>query len=599
MTGEVSTARRWWRSWQAIVLAALVIFALFAAVWLTVTAKGVARNLQSSKDILVSAVTSTSDLDSAALVTAVKQARATIAQANARVHDPIWTVATHLPLVGRTPAAVRTTTSVVNDILLSLRPVEQQLIDAQPTKGQPISPALLRALNGAFSHIQPALVASDIRLQSIKLAGVPRSVAEPVKQVRTTLHNLNTQLPDYQSLVQVAPILLGLDRPHTWLLLMQNGAEARTSGGLIGATGLLRASEGHLKLIRIEPNDVLAAKPIPNADSVITNWAMLDIYGSDFYSFLDMNQSPNFAITARLALLAEKRAHGEVPDGVVAMDEHTMSHLMEITGPVTVDKTTVTAATAVRYITRDIYTPFLGSSVETAVRQKDRKLATLVRAVFNRLSSGSIGPLSLAKAFAKSAADGRISLWSAGTTEQRIIGASSLGHTPEQKTRPRVQVAVVNGGGNKLEAYIQAHVTYQQSTCLTDGSGRTAEVSVKLTNSAPTSGLPSYVAGRLDLGIDNPKPQGNTRELIYIHVPRGSRLRAATFDGKPIQPVASGIESERKVFRFVVESKAKSAQVLTMTYFESIREQVEHPQIGVQPMALPMTTTVVPAPLCP
>jgi Protein of unknown function (DUF4012) len=281
VTSDVSSSRRWWRSWQAIAIAALVIFSMFAVVWLTVTAKDVARNLQSSKDILISALTSKSDLDSAELVTAVKQARTTIAQANARVHDPIWTVAAHLPLVGRTPAAVRTTTSVVNDILLSLRPVEQQLIDAQPTKGQPISPALLRALNEAFSHIQPALVTSDIRLQAIKLAGVPRSVAEPVKQVRTTLHNLNAQLPDYQSLVQVAPILLGLDRPHTWLLLMQNGAEARTSGGLIGATGLLRASEGQLKLIRIEPNDVLAAKPIPNADSVITNWAMLDIYGSD------------------------------------------------------------------------------------------------------------------------------------------------------------------------------------------------------------------------------------------------------------------------------------------------------------------------------
>ena len=534
------------------------------------------------------------------VVAAVRKARVALEAADSRVHDPIWTVAAHIPFIGRTPAAVRTTTSVLTQLLAAVQPAEAALLSVPAGSGQPISPELVRALAQLAGGLKPELTAADAELSAIKLGGVPEQVASAITQLRSQVHAAVVGFDEYQGLLKVAPILLGLDRPHTWLLLLQNGAEARTTGGLIGATGLLRAEGGTWRLTRLEPNDVLASAPIPNHESVVGKDSELaELYGQDFTWFLDVNQSPNFEITARLAMLAERRAHGDTADGVIAMDQHTLSYLMEVTGPVNVGGVTVTADTAVRYVTRDIYAPFLTQPVAVAVKQKDAKLAALVQAVFAKLSSGQLSPLSLARVFAKSAADYRISLWSADPAEQAVITRTSIGHTPEQTQRPRVQVAIVNASGNKLEAYVQAHVDYSVGACRTDLPRRSATIKVRFTNTAPDRGLPSYVAGRLDLHQPNPRPQGSTRELVYVHLPRGSSLVKATFAGKEIRPIGHANESKRKVYRFLIVSQGQSVQDLVVDYDESTVEQVANPTVGVQPMALPMTTSVQPSTLCP
>ena len=157
----------------------------------------------------------------------------------------------------------------------------------------------------------------------------------------------------------------------------------------------------------------------------------------------------------------------------------------------------------------------------------------------------------------------------------------------------------MNASGNKLEAYVQAHVDYSVGACRTDLPRRSATIKVRFTNTAPDRGLPSYVAGRLDLHQPNPRPQGSTRELVYVHLPRGSSLVKATFAGKEIRPIGHANESKRKVYRFLIVSQGQSVQDLVVDYDESTVEQVANPTVGVQPMALPMTTSVQPSTLCP
>lgn len=598
--GTRSRVRRWLSTWPVRIGLGFVAAVIVVIGWVGGTAGSVANSLNEARGHITELTADSAQLDTQTVVAAVRNARTALQSADNRVHDPIWTLASQTPFFGRTPAAVRTTTTVLSDLLIAIKPAEVALLRVTATSGQPVSPELVRAVSAVATQIKPALVAADTQLASLKLGGVPARVATPISQLRAQVHQAVEGFDEYQGLLKVAPILLGLDRPHTWLLLLQNGAEARTTGGLIGATGLLRADGGTWRLTRLEPNDVLAAKPIPNPQSVVGRDSELrDLYGQDFSWFQDMNQSPNFEVTAKLAMLAERRAHGDTADGVIAMDQHTLAYLMELTGPVVVAGQTVTSESAVRFVTRDIYRPFLTKPISVAVREKDARLAVLVRAVFDRLSSGTVSPLSMARVFAKAAADYRIALWSADQREQAQIAVASIGHTPQQANRPRVQVAVVNAGGNKLEAYIQAHVDYAQGGCRTDLPRRDATITLTLTNSAPTSGLPSYVAGRLDLNNPNPRPQGSNRELIYVHLPRGSSLTQAKWDGKIIEPIGHANEAQRKVYRFLLESRAQSSQKLAIRYEESTVEQVDQPRVGIQPMALPMTTSVQPASLCP
>lgn len=591
-----ASVRRRRLRWYVISASAVLVFLV---TWLLVTGLNVQRDLRSARAAasgLASSSASASDL-----VATIGRTRALIVAADARVHDPVWTVASHIPLLGRTPNAVRVTTSAANAVLQAIRPVESQLAAAVPTPGEPVSPALVEALSATLTRIGPVLTDESARLARLPLGGVPGAIAGPVREVRDLLANVADNLEQYQSLATVAPILLGMDRPHTWLLLMLNGAEARATGGFVGATGLLRAERGRLKLRRLEPNEVLARFPLTDADvdAAITGTGMIDLYGSDLKRIKDFNQTPNFAVVARLALTMEQRAHGSTPDGVIAMDEHAMAALMKVTGSVKVGRTTVSADTAVRFITRDVYQPFLRLPVAKAVAAKDAMLAELVTEVFRRFSNGSASPVSMVQAIAASAVDGRISLYSANPREQGVIAKTAVAHTPGSLGWPSAQVVVVNGGGNKLEAYIQADVRYVRGACLGSKSERKASIEVTLNNRAPRSGLPSYVAGRLDLHKPNPKPQGSNRELVFVHVPRGSYITQATYDGAPVTPSVDANESHRRVFKFVLESTGGKSQTLKIDYNEATNDQAETDRMGVQPMTLPMTATTVPAAICP
>lgn len=594
--GVAKPVRR--RRWQWYTLAAVLVVA-FVSIWLYTTGQTVQRHLQEAK--AAASQLSSETATASDLVATLGRVRSSIGAADARVHDPVWTIASRVPFVGRTPNAVRTTTAAAYAVLQAIKPVEAELAAAVPKSGEPVSPALVRALSSTLTAVAPVLRHQAAALERLHLGGVPGRIAGPVIEVRDLLVGVASNLDQYQSLATVAPVLLGLDQPHTWMLLMLNGAEARATGGLVGATGLLRADAGRLKLMSIEPNDVLAAQPLndDDVDGAITGHGMIDLYGSDLKRVLDFNQTPNFAVVARLAMTMHARVHGAAPDGVVAMDEHTLAALMRATGPVQVGKVTVSAKSAVQFITRDVYRPFLTYPQDVAVKMKDRMLAELATAVFTRLANGSARPVAMVQAIAASAVNGRLSLWSANPREQGLISRTVLARTPGSPGWPSAEVVVINGGGNKLEAYIQADVRYVRGECISSKSERQATVTVTLHNRAPRSGLPSYVAGRIDLHKPNPTPQGSNREVIFVHVPRGSYITNATYDGSAITPIVDANESHRRVFKFVVESTGGATQTLTINYRESTTDQAESDRMGVQPMTLPMTVTTPPAPLCP
>jgi hypothetical protein len=210
------------------------------------------------------------------------------------------------------------------------------------------------------------------------------------------------------------------------------------------------------------------------------------------------------------------------------MDEHALAYLMQVTGPVMVGETEVTSANAVEYITKTVYAEY------PDVAEKDAALISLTRDIFKKLQTGEVGVVGLAKALLPSMDQSRLRAWAWYPTTQKLIARTALGgKISDPKTYSHI-VAIANGGGNKLEAYIDYDVQYIGGQCNLKLPYRDSTIRVTLNNSAPARGLPSYVTPRTDLGIPNPKPQGGTRELIYIHVPLGSEFTAATVDGKPL-----------------------------------------------------------------
>jgi len=160
-------------------------------------------------------------------------------------------------------------------------------------------------------------------------------------------------------------------------------------------------------------------------------------------------------------------------------------------------------------------------------------------------------------------------------------------------------MAVVNnGGGNKLDAYTAVSVDYTRGSCTPDGPTSTLRVTV--TDTAPTSGLPAYVTGRLDLtpGEQATAPKGSTLVLLYLYGPVDAENTATTVDGRAVD-VSEGVERGHPVWRVdlpLVPGQTSTVEVRMLEPYDTAATPA--PTVGVQPMSIPQTVTAHAGPTC-
>jgi hypothetical protein len=163
---------------------------------------------------------------------------------------------------------------------------------------------------------------------------------------------------------------------------------------------------------------------------------------------------------------------------------------------------------------------------------------------------------------------------------------------------PTHAVVLINGAGNKIDAYVQSNVTYTVGQCTPYLPYRDSIMRVTLNNTAPTSGLTENVTPRNDLGQLRAKDPGSTKMLVYLHVPLGSEFQTATVDGVDLPLLLEGMENDRTVWRLDVELPANSTKNLIVTFSEPAIGDEPSPILWTQPMSLPMVTSVVSGPPC-
>ena len=275
---------------------------------------------------------------------------------------------------------------------------------------------------------------------------------------------------------------------------------------------------------------------------------------------------------------------GKKTDGILFADEHTLAGLMQLTGPVVFRGKTFTSDNVSAYIGRGVYADYADP------KQKDLALLGLTKKIFDTITTNSPDLLDTGKTILSLVAHGRFHVWARNVAEQKKIVNSPAGGSMLSPLAAKHMVVLVNGAGNKIDAYIHSSVTYEQGKCQSGSPFRTATIKVTLRDTAPKTGLPTYVGGRLDLG---PKVQGggSTKMLTYVHVPLGSTLLNATYGGKPVNLVNSGTENNRTVWRFDNVVGAQSSRSLEVTFTE-YAEPDKRPELLPQPMANDMRISI-------
>jgi hypothetical protein len=450
---------------------------------------------------------------------------------------------------------------------------------------------LLKIAGSVLADIkQPARVAVH-QLQALNLEGVPGVIADPVLQVRDQFVAAQPYVEQGTTFLKVAPFLLGLNGPKTWLLVMNNGAEARATGGIPGGWATLGARDGHLELTHLETNSAISARTLENWQSLVPQDTR-DLYGYDLAHLADMNLSPDYPTNARLMNALYQQHTGGTVDGVISIDEYTLAGLMAVTGSVQIGNRHLRASTVVDYVTKGVYSDYPNPKL------KDEAVMDITRRVFKHLSQTNVHEVDLARAFIPSIHRGRLHVWAADSQEQRVLSTTLLSGSMSNPRNPTHMAVIINAAGNKIDAYVGSTISYSQGACRKDVPYRESAISVSLHNDAPRHGLPSYVTPRNDLGYRDNSDPGSTMSAAFIHVPLGSEFSAASINGKSVPMVGMGTDHDRNVWEFHVELPARATKTMKVEFIEPIEPESHRPILGVQPMAIPMKTKVHLGPKC-
>jgi hypothetical protein len=576
-----------------LVVALVVVFV--PATWLVLRSRAAASTASALSVTAHQLQTDAAALDLEGIAADLTLLREQAASLHQVTGDPVWGVATHLPLVGDRAAAARRIGAVADELATAAAPLAILLprFDAAAitqAAGR-IDAEALEALGPVLTSLAAAVGAAEDDLADVDPAGLSPEQHADLVQLRSALGRAQEPLAAAASVTPLLAAFVGTDRRRTWFVALQNLAEARGTGGFIGAYAVLQADAGKVTLVEASSIKPLVAGPRIPIGGLPSEFQQF--WGVDATEWNGLNLSPHFPYTGQLVVDGWRARGGGDLDGVIALDQNVVAALLLGTGPITVRDTVVDSASAVRFLTRDIY------SIYPLVTDKDAVVAELVQAVFARLAAGqfSLGPL--VKALSGPVAQGRLLVYAADADEQASLSGYAIAGILPDVPGPFAMAVVNNGAGNKLDAYLSVTLDYAQGTC--SESLRNSSMRVTLRNGAPATGLPAYVDSRGDLPADlrDVAPSGSTNVLLYLYGPVDSENALTTVDGDQVD-IIEGLERGHTVWRIDVVLLAGQTRVVDVEVLENIDTSAVEvaPTLGVQPMAIPQVVRATPGSAC-
>lgn len=252
--------------------------------------------------------------------------------------------------------------------------------------------------------------------------------------------------------------------------------------------------------------------------------------GVDRKYWSTVNVSPDMPSVGEVMEQMYEAVSGREVDGVFVVDARGLAHLLDITGPIELEEVGLLlgAESLEQFLVIDQY------DIEEAAREV--VLDAVIALTMDNVLRGELPePQEMIGSLAPGAQNGHISAWSAHPDEQLLfeqVGMDGSLPVPRQSGVDSLAVTSNNMAGNKIDSFLERTIEYRPRVDQRTGEVETT-LTVTLTNTAPSVGLPDYVIGAIaDI------PRGTNRTLVEVFTPLG--LVGATLDGAATSPQTTG-----------------------------------------------------------
>lgn len=315
--------------------------------------------------------------------------------------------------------------------------------------------------------------------------------------------------------IKASSWLAGADAPKRYMIAFQNSAEARGTGGILGAFAIIDLNKSALTVVRTGSNAVLySLKDVP----VAVPAEFTKLYGKNPAILQNSNLSPHFPYGAEIWMGLWKKQFGEQLDGVIAVDPSSLSYVLKSTGPITLaNGSVITSENVVAETLQKAYKRY-----EKDNNARKQYLVDIINAAATKITSGQFSKIEMTKAIRRGLIENRILMYSRDEAAQSELATVRLGGFLSKEPNNEYRAVIQNIDASKLDYYLKRSVVVETTSCK---NSQQTQVRVKLTNTLKSGkGLPAYVLTRADKGKPADLVTGQHRFKLFIYGPTNAAL---------------------------------------------------------------------------
>jgi hypothetical protein len=568
---------------------------ILALVWCGWTAYRVSADLKEARDQaqILEASLSRGDIDGAER--ANRRFQDLTESAAGRTDGWVWGVFEAVPVLGDDAEGLATVSEVLSELASSgIPPVLESAAQLNagsfaPTDHQfPLDRiAALEAPAAESSAVFADAAARLGRIDSDGFAGPLRNELELLEdEVELTSATLETAV----RAARLMPALLGGSGPRDYLLVFQNNAELRATGGLPGVMSLIHAENGRVDITRQASAGAMGELDEPVLPLTSEE---LDLFGPQLGTyFLDANFTPDLPRAAELWRARWQLEIGTDIDGIFVVDPVAVSYLLESMGALQVEGRDLTALTVVAEVEHLAYLRY-GDQVS-----QDAFFNAVADAAFDLFASGQGDPVRLVEGLIRGVNERRILMHSFEPEEQAVIdGTTIAGEITDPGTDiPQVGVYLNDGTGAKMSFFLDHEVQVTSASCDEGRQYLTARLRVTSETPPNVRDLPESVTGFTD-GFADSVRRGDQIVVADLYAPAGGVIRDLAFDGERLPDPAIDHNAGRDVVSVGLPLQPGETRVVTWSMVTG-EGQTGPTEVSVTPGARPENESSVAPSTC-
>lgn len=349
------------------------------------------------------------------------------------------------------------------------------------------------------------------------------SYGNTLSTIRDQINDAQKHLVGIQQLSQILPELLGSEKKMTYLVLVQNAEELRSTGGFLQTIAFFTFEKGQLldyQIYDVFSTDAqLKGQVDPPEDLKRT-------LGEMRWYLRDANWDGDFSQVAQQAQWFAEKELGKHIDGVLAVNTHVFPDILSAVGEIEVSEYTETVdeKNVLERISSHTSVGVLGKE-----NDGDRDFLTvLTKNLFTSIVEAQVEQIEpLGVVLFSNVKKGEILVSSDSEEIQRIFSSLGWGGTilsppcPQQLKQEycfvdRVYAVDSNVGVNKINPYIKKEVVH--------------DVLVYKTGASHT-----YTATYKNTSLSQTWPLGTYKNYVRLYLPLGSQVNTVLIDTVPVE----------------------------------------------------------------